>query len=199
MMKIKIAPRKIAFTLILSFVFLAGCNTLRFAPSEIQKKNAYLHERATMFAAQEAKSESASPQLQALTELAHLQSDSFTAYFGLPSELPQTYTPQDVLLQSNYDIAQASLIESSQRPDPWDTADALLELGIGISAIIGGVYGTKAVKYLKDARAKSQALKEVIKNNELFKNRNPGSTEAFKQAQQNQSTETKKLVTELKS
>jgi hypothetical protein len=199
MMKIKITPHKIAFALILTFVFLTGCNSLRFAPSEIQKKNAYLHERATMFAAQEAKNESASPQLQALTDLAHLQSDSFTAYFGLPSELPLSLTPQDLLLQSNYDIAQTSLLESSQRPNPWDVADSLLELGIGISALFGGVYGTKAVKFLKDAKAKSQALKEIIQNNELFKTQNPASTEAFKQTQQNQSAETKKLVTELKS
>ncbi len=198
-MKTKNVPVKIAFAMIITFVFLAGCNSLRFAPGEVQKKNAYLHERATMFAALEAKNESTSPQLQALTELAHLQSGSFTTYFGLPSELPQAYTPQDVLLQSNFDLAHASLAESAQRPDPWDTADALLELGIGISALIGGVYGTKAVKFLREAQAKSQALKEVIQNNELFKNQNPGSTEAFNQAQQNQSTETKKLVTELKT
>ena len=197
-MKTKNAPHKIALALITTFVFLAGCETLRFAPSEIQKKNAYLHERATMFAADTAKDESASPQLQALTELAHLQSRSYTEYFGLPQELPQADSASDVLLQSNFDLAQASLVESAQRPDPWDTADALLELGIGISAILGGVYGTRAVKFLKEARAKSQALKEVIQGNELFKNQNPDSANAFKQAQQNQSTETRKLVTELK-
>lgn len=191
--------KKIAVTVIFAVILLAGCDTLRFAPSEIQKKNTYLHERATMFAAQTAKDESASPQLQALTDLAHLQSRSYTTYFGLPQELPQADSAADVLLQSNFDLAQASLAESAQRPNPWDTADALLELGIGISAVIGGVYGTKAVKFLKEAQAKSQALKEVIQGNELFKNQNPASTEAFKQAQQNQSTETKKLVTELKT
>ncbi|MFA5240492.1 MAG: hypothetical protein WC476_12405 [Phycisphaerae bacterium] len=184
---------------VLILIFIAGCESLRFAPSEIQKKNAYLHERAAMFAAQKAKDESASAQLQALTELSHAQSGSYTAYFGLPSELPQTYTAQDVLTQSNYALASASLAESAQRPDPWDTADALLDLGIGLSAILGGVYGTKAVKFLQDARAKSQALKEVIKNNELFKSQNPASADAFKQAQQNQSHETKILVTELKT
>ncbi|MFA5784487.1 MAG: hypothetical protein WC962_06380, partial [Phycisphaerae bacterium] len=90
-------------------------------------------------------------------------------------------------------------VESAQRPDPWDTADALLDLGIGLSAILGGVYGTKAVKFLQDAKAKSQALKEVIKNNELFKSKNPASADAFKNAQQNQSPETKILVTEMKN
>ncbi|MFA5422703.1 MAG: hypothetical protein WC374_02475 [Phycisphaerae bacterium] len=198
-MKTKNTLAAIALTLVVAFVFLAGCDSLRFAPSENQKKNAYLHERATMFAAQQAKDESASQQLQALTELSHLQSGSYTAYFGLPVELPSAYTAQDILAQSNYEIANASLVESAQRPDPWDTADALLDLGIGLSAILGGVYGTKAVKFLQDAKAKSQALKEVIKNNELFKSQNPASADSFKQAQQNQSPETKILVTELKN
>lgn len=199
MMTSKKTLSAIALTLAFTFIFIAGCESLRFAPSENQKKNAYLHERTTMFAAQQAKDESASAQLQALTELSHLQSGSYTAYFGLPAELPQVYSAQDVLAQSNYEIANASLAESAQRPDPWDTADALLDLGIGLSAILGGVYGTKAVKFLQDARAKSQALKEVVQNNELFKSQNPASADAFKQAQQNQSPETKTLVTELKS
>ena len=191
--------RKLTLTVIFALMLVTGCDKLRLAPNEIQKKNAYLHERATKFAADTAKDESTSLQLQALTELANLQSKSYTAYFGLPSQLPESDTPQDVLLQSNFDLAQASLVESAQRPDPWNTADALLELGIGISAILGGVYGTKAVKFLKEAQAKSKALKEVIHGNELFKNQNPASAETFKQAQQNQSTETKKLVTELKT
>ena len=191
--------RKLTLTVIFALMLVAGCDKLRLAPSEIQKKNAYLHERATKFSADTAKDESTSLQLQALTELANLQSKSYTAYFGLPSQLPEADTAADVLLQSNFDLAQASLTESAQRPDPWDTADALLELGIGISAIFGGVYGTKAVKFLKDAQAKSKALKEVIQNNELFKNQNPASTQAFKQEQQNQSKDTKKLVPELKN
>ncbi|MFA5784486.1 MAG: hypothetical protein WC962_06375, partial [Phycisphaerae bacterium] len=96
-MKTKNTLAAIALTLVVAFVFLAGCDSLRFAPSENQKKNAYLHERATMFAAQQAKDESASQQLQALTELSHLQSGSYTAYFGLPVELPSAYTAQDIL------------------------------------------------------------------------------------------------------
>jgi hypothetical protein len=199
MMKTKIAICKIVLISIVVLIFLSGCDSFRLPPSEVQKKNAYLHERATKFAADTAKGESASAQLQSLTELAHLQSQSYTAYFGLPEELPHADTPTDILLQSNFDLAQASLTESTQRPDPWDTADALLELGIGISAVVGGVYGTKVVKFLKDAQTKSQALKEVVRNNELFKSQNPDSVNAFKQAQRNQSPQTKKFVTELKS
>jgi hypothetical protein len=72
-------------------------------------------------------------------------------------------------------------------------------LGIGISALLGGVYGTRAVGFLKNAQAKSKALKEIIAGNELFKNQNESSVAAFKQAQQNQSSTTRQLVTEMKA
>jgi hypothetical protein len=194
--------KKIALTLLLTFVFLTGCETLRLAPTEIQKRNAYLHQRTTKLAADTAKDEYVSEELQALTDLSNLQSKSYTSYFGLPKELPQADTTQDVLVQSNYDLAATSLEQSEQRPgisDIFGQADAMFDLAIGIAAIVGGVYGTKAVRFLKEAKTKSQALKEVIQNNELFKKQNPESAGAFKQAQTNQSPETKKLVTEVKA
>jgi hypothetical protein len=191
--------QKITITLILALVFLAGCDTIRFAPTEIQKQNAYLHQRTAKLSADTAQAESASTKLKALADLSHLQSKSFTTYFGLPSQLPAADAAEDVLSGAGLSIANQSLIESAERPDPWLAADALLELGIGISAILGGVYGTKAVKFLKDARTKTEALKEVIKGNELFKKHNPASVNAFKQAQQSQSPQTKTLVTEMKS
>ncbi len=46
-MRIKDAPGKLALTVIFEIMLVAGCDKLRLAPSEIQKKNAYLHERAT--------------------------------------------------------------------------------------------------------------------------------------------------------
>jgi hypothetical protein len=183
-------------------IFMLGCETLRLAPTETQKKNAYLHQRTTKLAADTAQDENSSEQLQALTDLSYLQSQSYTSYFGLPKELPQADTVPDVLVQSNYDLAAASLEQSQQRPeitDLFSQADAMFDLAIGIAAVIGGVYGTKAVSFLKDAKAKSQALKEVIQNNELFKKQNPDSAAAFNQAQTSQSAETKKLVTEVKS
>lgn len=187
---------------IIMCIFMLGCETLRLAPTEIQKQNAYLHQRTTRLAADTAKNENASEQLQALTDLSHLQSQSYTSYFGLPKELPQTDTAQDILVQSNYDLAVASLEQSSRRPevsDIFDQADAMFDLAIGIAAVIGGVCGTKAVRFLKDTKAKSQALREVIQNNELFKKQNPDSADAFNQTQANQSPETKILVTEVKA
>lgn len=183
-------------------IFTLGCETLRLAPTEIQKKNAYLHQRTTKLAADTAKEQYASEQLKALTDLSYLQSKSYSSYFGLPKELPQADTASDVLVQSNYDLAHSSFEQSQQRPeidDIFSQADAVFDLAIGIAAVLGGVYGTKAVGFLKKARTKSNALKEVIQNNELFKKQNPDSAEVFNQTQTNQSPETKKLVTEVKA
>jgi hypothetical protein len=190
--------KKLIITSII-LLFLCGCDTIRLAPTEIQKQNAYLHNRVTKLAADTTKDEYSSPKLQALANLSHLQSKSYTAYFGLPKELPDADTVEDVLSQSNYNIAQTSLQQPTQRPDPFKTADALLQLAIGISAVFGGVYGTKAVTFLKEARTKSQALKEIIQGNELFKNLNPESKQNFKNSQSTQSLDTKKLVTEIKN
>jgi hypothetical protein len=185
-------------TLFLLAVWLCGCGSLRLAPSEQQKQNAWLHNRTAAIAADCARAESGSSQLQALTKLAELQSRAFTSYCGLPKEYPPADTAQEILAQSNWQLADAALVESAERPDPWAVADSALEVGIGISALLGGVYGTRAVRFLKDARAKSQALKEIIQGNELFKQQNAGQAQAFKAAHQHQSPETRQLVTAMK-
>ena len=69
-------------------VALAGCGTLRFAPSEAQKQNAWLHNRTAAIAAQTAKAENVSQVLQALTQLGEKQSQALTAYYGFPEEFP---------------------------------------------------------------------------------------------------------------
>ena len=191
--------KKITVTLILALVFLTGCDTLRFAPSQIQKQNAYLHNRTTRIAADTTKKENSSQKLQTLTELSNLQSKSYVSYFGLPKELPQADTAEQILSQSSYQLALDSLDESNQRPDAFEVADNVFELGIGICALLGGVYGTRAVRFLKEARDKSKALQEVVQNNELFKKQNPDSKEVFKQAQKLQSPQTRKLVTEIRA
>ncbi len=176
-----------------------GCESLRFAPSEQQKQNAWLHNRTSIIAAETAEDESASEKLQALTNLGELQSRAFVSYNGLPKEFPKAQTAEDILVQSNWQLARTALTESNERPDAWQVADSALELGIGICALFGGVYGTKAIKFLKDARTKSKALKEIIQGNELFKQQNESSVTTFKQAQQNQSPETRQIVAEMKA
>ena len=192
--------RKILASLLLGFCLLsAGCESLRFAPSETQKQNAWLHNRTAEITAETARSENTSAKLQDLTKLSELQSRAFVSYTGLPSEFPQAETAEDVLSQSNQQITKMALAESAERPDTWEVADSVIELAIGVCALFGGVYGTRAVRFLRDAQTKSKALKEIIEGNELFKKQNASSVEAFKHAQQNQSPETRQIVAEMKS
>jgi len=191
--------RKILATLVLwSFLFV-GCDSLRFAPTEVQKQNAWLHNRTAMVAAETARTEAASKKLQALTRLSQLQSRAFTSYCGLPREFPQANTAEDILAQSNFQLARIALRESSDRPDAWQLADSAFELAIGISALLGGVYGARSVRFLKQARAKSQALKEIIAGNELFKKEHKAYAGAFKQAHKDQSSQTRQIVTQVKA
>jgi len=176
----------------------SGCEGMRFAPNERQKQNAWLHNHTALMAAQTAKVQAASGELQDLTELSELQSRAFTTYFGLPKEFPAAETSDDILAESSGQLANDAIADSAARPDPWQTADAAMELGIGICALLGGVYGAKAAKFLKDARDKSKALREIITGNELFKKTNQTQAEAFKQAHASQSPQTRLIVTEVR-
>jgi hypothetical protein len=187
------------FGVLICVLCTAGCDSLRLAPSEQQKQNAWLHNRTAAAAAETARVQNTSSDLQALTQLAELQSQAFTAYCGLPKEYPQAQTNEQILAQSNWNLAQTALTESAARPDPWSAADSLLELGIGITALFGGVYGTRIAGFLKDARTKSQAIKEIVQGNELFKKQQPSQSESFKSAHAAQSPKTRQLVAELKA
>jgi hypothetical protein len=190
--------RSCTLLLAIPLLLIAGCNGLRFAPSEVQKQNAWLHNRTATVAAETAQTEQTSQELQALTRLSELQSRSFTSYCGLPQEYPQAETAEQILGESNWQTATTALAQSAERPDLWRVADSALDIGIGVCALFGGVLGTRAVRFLQEARAKSQALKEIIQGNELFKTQNADQVAAFKAAQQNQSPETRQLVTAIK-
>ncbi|MFZ2148727.1 MAG: hypothetical protein WAV28_16040 [Sedimentisphaerales bacterium] len=190
------STRLLGYVLI-CFLFV-GCDSLRFAPTETQKQNAWLHNRTATIAADTAKIENASEKLQSLTQLSEVQSRAFGSYYGLPKEFPKAETAEDVLAESNWQLAHAALSESTDRQDAWQVADSMLELGIGICALLGGVYGTRAVGFLQNAKTKSKALQEIITGNELFKKQNASSTSAFKQAHQNQSPQTRQIVAEMK-
>ena len=176
----------------------AGCDALRFAPSEAAKQNAYVHHRTVQAAAVQAKQEETTETLQSLTQQAAKQSEAILAYYGLPAEIPPSDTVSELLGDRNQALVQAARVEAIQRPDPWDIADNLLELGIGIGGVVGGAFGVRMVRKLQLAREKSIALREIVKGNELFKRDNPEFTEAFKQSQQKQSMSTKTLVTAMK-
>jgi hypothetical protein len=170
-------------------LLLAGCDSLRFAPTEAQKQNAWLNNRTAIITAETARAEETSPKLQALTQLGEVQSRAFSAYCGLPKEFPPAETAEDILAESNWQLAGTALQESTERPDPWQVADSMLEMGVGICALLGGVYGTRAVGFLK----------EIIAGNEQFKKQNQTQAAAFKQAHQNQSPQTRQLVAAIKA
>jgi len=195
----KAQTNAILFVCVITCFLSAGCDSLRFAPSEAQKQNAWLHNRTAIMAAETAKVEDASEKMQALTQLSEVQSRAFSSHYGLPKEFPQAETAEDVLIKSNWQLARTALQQGAERPDAWEVADSMLELGIGICALLGGVYGTRAVGFLRQARTKSKALQEIIAGNELFKKENASSAPAFKQAQQNQSPQTRRIVTEMKT
>jgi len=191
--------KKFLVMVVLTGTLLAGCESLRFAPSEGQKQNTWLHNRTAAIAAEAVRSEGGSQKLQSLAQLSELQSRAFICYYGLPKEFPQAETAEDVLAESNIQLAQSALRESADRPDAFAMTDSVFDLAIGISALLGGVYGTRAIRFLKDARVKTQALKEIIAGNELFKKANTESAGAFKQAQSSQSPQTRQIVAQLKS
>jgi hypothetical protein len=191
--------KRLIFVLLCISIFVCGCGSLRFAPSQEQKANAWLHNRTAAAAAEAAKDEAASNKLQQLTELSKLQSRSFVSYFGLPKELPAGDSTEEILSQPSWQLAEASLSQSSQRPEVWEVTDSALELGIAIAALFGGIYGTRAIGLLKEARSKSKALKEIIESNELFKRNCPEQVSAFKDSQKNQSASTRQIVAGIKS
>ena len=190
--------KKILAGLMLAVLFAAGCGGLRFAPTEEQKQNAYLHNRTAAIAADVAKDEGGSRKLQALTKRSEVQSRAFVAYNGLPQQYPKAETAEDVLSESSAAITDTATIQSAQRPDVWGLTDSALEFAIAVCGLAGGIYGAKGVRFLKQAKVKSQALKEIIQGNELFKNLNADSVYAFKDAQKGQSPETRQIVTEMK-
>jgi len=191
--------KKELIALALACFLFAGCDSLRFAPTETQKQNAWLHNRTAAVAAETARVENASEKLKSLTHLSELQSRPISAYFGLPEEFLPADTAEEILSQSNFTLARTALQQSAQRPDLWQLTDSGLELAIGICALLGGVYGTKAVWFLRQARTKSKALREIIAGNELFKNKYEAYVNAFKEAHKNQSPQTRRIVTEVKS
>ena len=123
-----------------------GCDALRFAPSEVQKQNTYVHHRTVQAAAVQAQQEETTETLQSLMEQATQQSEAIIAYYGLPAEIPPSDTVPEILSESNQALAQTARVEAIQRPDPWEVADHLLELGIGIGGVVGGAFGVRMVR-----------------------------------------------------
>jgi len=184
---------------VLVMLAVSGCDGLRFAPSEAEKQNVYLHKRTVECAARQAERENSSADLQQLTQAAANQSEAIVAHYGLPAVLPKTDSIEALVGAENEQVTAAARADAVERPDPWEVADGMLELGIAVAGVVGGVYGSRAAAGLKLAQEKSRALREVIAGNELFKRQNPEAAGSFKEAQGGQSPSTRTLVAELKN
>jgi hypothetical protein len=184
--------------LLATLFFGCGCENFRFLATEAQKQNAWLHLRTTQLTAEQAADETASQTLQDLAAMSAQQSQAFVADCGLPSQVPAAASADQILASAGA-VAQQAQADGARRIDPWSAADGLFELGIGLAGLIGGAYGLKAAAFFRQAREKAQALQEIIHGNELFKQVHTESAEAFKEAQENQSPATRRLVTELKT
>ena len=184
---------------VVGILVLGGCEGLRFSVSDSQKQNAWVHRQTAEMAADVAEDEGGSAKLLGLTQLCEKQSEAFVFDYGLPAEPMKFSSVDEMLGESNFDLADSAAVVSAKRPDVWDIADSGLELAIGISALLGGIYGTKAVSFLQLTKAKSTALKEIIEGNELLKNKSSELAAEFKAAQAGQSAATKQIVAEVKS
>jgi hypothetical protein len=180
-------------------VFMCGCDGLRFAPGQVQKQNAWLHNRTARLTADKAQQEDTSAKLRALARLSADQSRAFCSYFGLPDQMDADNTADEILAGAGADIAQKAYAQAAQRPDVWQTADGLMEAAAAVAGLFGGVYAAAAVKYLKQARQKAKALKEIIDGNESLRQMSGQIKDAFGKAHQNQSASTKSIVAKLKA
>jgi len=184
--------------LLLVLLVVGGCG-LRFAPTEAQKQNAYLHAKTAQMAAVLAIQDGGGETLRGLTTASAAQAEVGMAYAGLPKELPATETIEDVLSPESETITNQAHKDAVARPDPWDVTDNLLEFGIALAGVVGGVYGVKVTAGLKTAKAKSEALRQVVTNSDLFMTQNPEQASAFKTSQASQTAETQQVVAAIKT
>lgn len=193
-----ITQKRFFIVCLLAVLCLCGCDGLRFAATEAQKENAWLHTRVCEKASAVAVDAAVSTQLCDLTELAAAQSKAFVIDYGLPQEMSAADSVETLLSEGGV-AAAAAKVDSAVKPDVWTLADSAMELGIALAGLVGGVYGVRVAGYLKTAREKSEALKEIVGGNELFKQLYPEQWDRFKQAQQKQSPSTRQLVAAAKT
>ena len=173
---------------------LTGCSQpLRFAPSQSQKKVA-LDTYLTARDVDRAGAEPASPATGRLVEGARTALD----YIGPPA-LPDIDDYAATLGRARTDAAK--------RPtagDVFAAADEGLSLASTIAIALGfggaGVGGKKVIDWIRLAREKNKALREIVQGNEVLKAviRDADRTK-FKSCHNNQSPATKRIVTEIKA
>lgn len=182
---------------VMALATVIGISGCRLAATEAQRQNAWGHWRACGLAQEAARDEKASEGLVNLTGLAMQQSEAFVLDYGFPRQRPQMETVEAAIANGT-PLAQQATADAQRKADAWAMADAAMELGMGLAGLLGGVYGVRIAAFLAQARQKSNAVKEIVEGNELFKQLCPTATAEFKQAHANQSAATRVLVTETK-
>jgi len=174
-------------------LFICGCQV-----DEVVRQNAYLHNKTAEMAKAVATGEEVSSDLNGLISLSALQSRAFVADYGLPDELPAASTVDDLLSESSFAIADSAFDISRKKPQALDVADGFINAGIAIAGLFGGVWGIKIASFLRSAQIKSNALREIVLGNELFKKTNSRMAAAFKTAHSSQSQPTRQIVRDMK-
>ena len=200
-----LAPLFTLFTLFTLCTFCTGCgDKLRFAPAEEQKQVAF-HTYQTALAVEASGTDAASPASRQLVG----GTATALAYTGMPAD--------PCIVDYPATVATAS-VQAQQRPTTADVieqaaadADVGLSLAAQLALLFGvgasGVGGKKILDWIALAREKSAALSQIVKGNELFKQKvatggaltTPQVVEAFKEAQTHaQKPATEILVKEIK-
>lgn len=184
------------WVLMCAMIGFSGCGMFRPAATEAQKANAWMHAQVCARAAESAAAEAVWPPLRELTALAAEQSEAFVFDYGLPRE--PVRADIETALREGGALAARAKEDAVREVVPWDAADGLLELGIAVAGLAGGVFGVRAAAFLRQAQDKTRALKEIVQGNELFKRLHPQTVTDFKQSHDQQSEATRLLVARLK-
>ena len=134
--------------LLLAFVLLAcmsGCGVVQFAPSEVQKENAWLLHETTKAAAGKAVEENVSEELQGLTALSVRQSESVALDYGVPDNVSGGDI-ESLLSDRVESIADEALYKSKGSSG---LSDVLMNILIVIVSLFGGAAGTQYVSNLR--------------------------------------------------
>jgi hypothetical protein len=183
--------------ILLSCLVLTGCGNLRFAPSESQKQIAF---RTYKNAAEvdSTGAEAASPATRQVVE----GTAAALAYTGMP-KAPEVEDYPAALEQ-----AQADAVKRPKSADVFDAAEGGLSLAAELAILLGaggaGIGGKKVIDWIKIAKDKSNALRDVVNGNEMLmgyleKEKMDTAVNAFKAAQDGeQRMTTKKIVAQLR-
>jgi len=183
----------IVISIVFIFCLIAGCDSLRFAPTTAQKQAAHQTLQTAMVIEQagtDAHSEAAQQQVAG--------SSAALSYIGMPAD-PKVEDYQTTVVQAQADAARrptmVNVLEQAEGGLSLAAELAIL-FGVGGSA----VGGKKILDWITLAKDKNKALQEVIVGNENFLNDlkrsgNSAVVDIFKAHQNSKQTEkSQKLV-----